>query len=924
MLRLLRRRARLTQMELGIQVGYSEAHVSRLEGEQRTPDPVIVATRFVPALLLDDEPELAARLVDHADRASGGTLRQQHYTTLVVSAHEQVEEVGALEPIPAPPSLEIERPEALKRLASILESHAAAALIGMPGIGKTTLASQLARDHGAPVFWFTFGPSVSPVLETLIRQLALFLLLEGQEQVSYLLGTSSPGPSRDQQINIIASALTGVEGLLCFDDVHEARDEDTWEALKRWMKVEGLQFLFISREELPGMGVPQMRLDGMVPQESRELIQAMSSGLEGDMVQRIHSLTAGNPMLMRLALGQVIADDSPAGSYLADLAEEPAVSAYILDAMLRDIQPETRRLLSWLALFRHPLDLYQPGVGRCMHEILEEPAGAIDEARRRQLIDRPTLAILHPLIRSHIVHRLATEPEDRRRLHLLAAECCRQAGVGDTIEVAFHLVQAGEAEEAVDWLMDQLAEVRNLGMVAGAAEIVEQALAGGHVRRRDAGLKRRLLGLKGDLLVNTPRAEEAEQAFREALDLTPLDDVGPVVWSQLALRLANCLMQRTRVQEASGLLQQALTVMGEGSPLIRVQLAASMARAQLMTTQLEQSEQSARTALTMAKEVERFAPHAAAEASAAAHSMLGIILRIQRDYGGSIEHWQQAIRDARRAGQLDMEYRSMVNLAGSYYEQGDLDRALEICEEARSGLVAIGDSYALARVLNTMALLHHVRGELDRAHQRTIEARDLKELIGDQQGWANSESQRAIILLNLGRIEEGTRAIEAVIEATKDTGEQRAQAIYLDTLGLAQSLAGRGESAQATLEQAMEISSDLDDNRLRGNLENHLVQAFIGQGKLAEAESLAFLPSPEGSGPEVEFERELGRAMVLHAKGETQAASNVAASAAFRARESGFILLGRLAEQLASIKPHEADCAAILRRGWVLGSTGED
>ena len=89
MLRMLRRQARLTQMELGIQVGYSEAHISRLEGDQRSPDPVIVATRFVPALFLDDKPETAARLVELADRASGGSLDSQHYASTVISEQEQ-------------------------------------------------------------------------------------------------------------------------------------------------------------------------------------------------------------------------------------------------------------------------------------------------------------------------------------------------------------------------------------------------------------------------------------------------------------------------------------------------------------------------------------------------------------------------------------------------------------------------------------------------------------------------------------------------------------------------------------------------------------------------------------------------------------------------------------------------------------------
>jgi hypothetical protein len=162
--------------------------------------------------------------------------------------------------------------------------------------------------------------------------------------------------------------------------------------------------------------------------------------------------------------------------------------------------------------------------------------------------------------------------------------------------------------------------------------------------------------------------------------------------------------------------------------------------------------------------------------------------------------------------------------------------------------------------------------------------------------------------------------IENVIEATRDTGEQRAQAIYLDTLGMAQSLDGDGKQAEVTLERALAISGKLEDNRLRGNLENHLVQAYLEQGKLAEAESLAFGTTPDGAGPEVELERELNRSMVLAAKGETLQAIEVADSAAKQASDEGFQLLGRLAEQLAVSASERLDGVELLRRGWVLQS----
>jgi DNA-binding XRE family transcriptional regulator len=62
LLRVLRRAARLTQRDLGIAVGYSEAQISRLEQGKRLPDPTVVAALFVPSLGLSSQPELARRL----------------------------------------------------------------------------------------------------------------------------------------------------------------------------------------------------------------------------------------------------------------------------------------------------------------------------------------------------------------------------------------------------------------------------------------------------------------------------------------------------------------------------------------------------------------------------------------------------------------------------------------------------------------------------------------------------------------------------------------------------------------------------------------------------------------------------------------------------------------------------------------------
>jgi transcriptional regulator with XRE-family HTH domain len=69
LLKYLRRRQRLTQLELSIAVGYSEAQIGRLEKNQRRPDLTALKALFIPALHLENEPELLKRFLELAESA---------------------------------------------------------------------------------------------------------------------------------------------------------------------------------------------------------------------------------------------------------------------------------------------------------------------------------------------------------------------------------------------------------------------------------------------------------------------------------------------------------------------------------------------------------------------------------------------------------------------------------------------------------------------------------------------------------------------------------------------------------------------------------------------------------------------------------------------------------------------------------------
>lgn len=142
LLKHLRQRARLTQDELGLAVGYSRAHITRLENGQRVPDSAAVKSRFIVALDLDDDPHTAAHLVALAQAVHGESVTQAE------PPHRTPHN------LPAQLSNFIGRSDELAEVQRLLLSTRLFTLMGAGGAGKTRLAievgAHLARQADYP------------------------------------------------------------------------------------------------------------------------------------------------------------------------------------------------------------------------------------------------------------------------------------------------------------------------------------------------------------------------------------------------------------------------------------------------------------------------------------------------------------------------------------------------------------------------------------------------------------------------------------------------------------------------------------------------------------------------------------------------------------------------------------------------------
>jgi predicted ATPase/DNA-binding XRE family transcriptional regulator len=153
LLKYLRRRAGLTQRELAIAVGYSDTQISRLEKNQRAADPATVAALFVPALLIQGEPQVAARLIQLAAAAREKLVPDP--ASLMAAAANTPSESAYLAGRTSAPRLSnlphlltsfVGRVQEMMTVKRLLVRSRLVTLAGAGGVGKTRLALQVAEQ----------------------------------------------------------------------------------------------------------------------------------------------------------------------------------------------------------------------------------------------------------------------------------------------------------------------------------------------------------------------------------------------------------------------------------------------------------------------------------------------------------------------------------------------------------------------------------------------------------------------------------------------------------------------------------------------------------------------------------------------------------------------------------------------------------
>lgn len=815
-LRYLRRRARLTQSRLAAAVGYSEAHVCRLERGRRPPDLNALRALFLPALGLQQQHHLVDRLLElaAAERGSGrapisilpSPPGQQppapggrQPTALVVrrgSARRRATVVPALSVFR---TSFVGREQELAAISTLLQAASEVrllTLIGPPGTGKTRLALEVAARVQTQ-----YPDGVAFVDLSAVSDAAAFPTV-----LAHVLGI------RDTEglaiLDSLLAYLAGKHLLLILDNFEQILMATPW-LTKVLAACPALRLLVTSRTPLKVRGEHEYPVPPLLlPPPTAGVSLADLSGnpavalflQRGQAVRPSFALTAANVGTVAAIVRRL--DGLPLAIELAAARVKLLTPAALLGRLehpldllvdgARDLPPRQqtlRRTLAWSCALLEPEELV------LFRRLAVFAGGGTLEAIERVCsgdgLEAPrVLDVLARLVDHSLVQVDLTADEPRYRLLVTtleyAAEQLAEAGETESLRQRHRdwcltlAEQAGAFLHGPDqhlWLKRLASELDNLRRAlaqCGEADAelglrLAIALVPFWERRGIVAAGRRILeGLLAQAPAFTPWRGRA------------LLGAGALASAQGDRRAARPLLEESldfgRERNDRGSVAWALLYLGD---LLMVE------------DQLSQADDCYAESFALFQEL------GDGRGAAWARYYAGFLSRIHADYDRTVALWEQSLSGFRAAGDLRGVGAALRYLAQVASTRAEYARARLLLEESLALERTGGDKPAIGWTLSLLGNLARVQGRVQEALVLLEESLALFEELGDQRKCGVVLHHMANAALDLGDVGAARSRYEASLALYRATDDARNIARVLGDLASVCGLEGDEERERA-------------------------------------------------------------------------------------------------------------------------------
>jgi len=204
---------------------------------------------------------------------------------------------------------------------------------------------------------------------------------------------------------------------------------------------------------------------------------------------------------------------------------------------------------------------------------------------------------------------------------------------------------------------------------------------------------------------------------------------------------------------------------------------------------------------------------------------------------------EPSLECARRLGDKEHEGVNLSNLGITYFQLGEIEKAVELQQEAISICSELDNPEYKTNAILSLGTTYITLNKLDQAIELYEQALAIYDEIGDQLGQASIFANLGSIYSQLGKVPEAKELYEKGLLISQEIGNRDLEAACLNNLGQVYTGLNELEKAISFLEKALKITEELHDK--------------LGQGKVLGSMGIAFARLGEASKALEFFEKQL-------------------------------------------------------------------
>ncbi len=217
---------------------------------------------------------------------------------------------------------------------------------------------------------------------------------------------------------------------------------------------------------------------------------------------------------------------------------------------------------------------------------------------------------------------------------------------------------------------------------------------------------------------------------------------------------------------------------------------------------------------------------------------LGVALSEQGDYDKAIAYDEQALLIFRELNDLPIERSLLNNLGTLHSDRGDYALATVYYQQALAILQATGEQLAEAVLLSNLGRNLVFQGNYEDAKIYLEQALKIGEELGEQRGVGYILTTLSETWRHMGDYPQAQTCAERALTIFREIGARQLQADALSTLGLLYYQWGDNQAARRYCEQALQIAEEVGSRLSLGNILVCLGHALRQLGQLEEAASV--------------------------------------------------------------------------------------